>query len=85
MKRKQKIYTDNASYLSELIQGIDVVKIEIKEMRDNSQKIQKQVKSVIEDANKLKAQSIALRSQIETFFEDKQCYKKIADLTIQYK
>lgn len=85
MKTQQEKFARTATELNETLQNIDVVKIDIKELRANSILIQKQLKSIREDGEKLKAQSISLRHQIEKYFEDKQCYKRIAGLTFQFK
>lgn len=85
LKELQELYVNKTKTLNELIQDTDLVKVEVKEMRANSILVQKQLKSVTEDGEKLKAQSIALKNQIETYFDDKQCYKRIVSLTFQFK
>lgn len=85
LKDLQKVFAQKASHLNEVIQNIDVVKVDVKELHANSLLIQKQLKSVKEDGERLKAQSIALKAEIEKYFGDKECYKRIADLSIQYK
>lgn len=85
MNQQQEKFARTAADLDKTLQDLDVVKIEVKELRANSILIQKQLKSIREDGERLKAQSISLRHQIEKYFEDKQCYKRIAGLTFQFK
>lgn len=85
MNVQQTKFATTAADLDKILQDLDVVKIEVKELRANSILIQKQLKSIREDGERLKAQSISLRHQIEKYFEDKQCYKRIAGLTFQFK
>lgn len=85
MKEHQEKFAGTATVLNKALQDLDVVKIDVKELRANSILIQKQLKSIKEDGERLKAQSILLRQQIEKYFEDKQCYKRITGLTFQFK
>lgn len=85
MKAHQEKFASTATVLNKILEDLDVVKIDLKELRANSILIQKQLKSIREDGERLKAQSISLRHQIEKYFEDKQCYKRIAGLTFQFK
>lgn len=85
LKELQNYFVNATIILNKLMEDTDLVKVEVKEMRANSILIQKQLKSITEDGEKLKAQSIALKNQIETYFEDKQCYKRIVGLTFQFK